>query len=93
MRNSIKSVLKKRTSGIEAVKDLWQQSGMKTNGRKLLTDSLSEEDEKSNHQFNKKQPKRLKKQCRVHGGPGSGSKLSSSSSSSTEGTSPSYRQV
>merc|ERR1719445_795984 len=65
---------------------------MKTNGRKLLTDSLSEEDEKSNHHFNKKQPKRLKRHahpCKVH------PKLSSSSSGSgaSEGTSPPYRHV
>ena len=86
LRSSLKAM--KKASGIEAVKDLWLQSGMKTNGRKLLTDSLSEEDEKSNHHFNKKQPKRLKKsQCRVH------TKLSSSSSGSSEGTSPPYRQV
>ena len=64
---------------------------MKTNGRKLLTDSLSEEDEKSNHHFNKKQQlKRLKRQpCKVH------PKLSSSSSGSNESevTSPPYRHV
>ena len=66
-------------------------TGMKTNGRKLLTDSLSEEDEKSNHHFNKKQQlKRLKRQpCKVH------PKLSSSSSGSNESevTSPPYRHV
>ena len=67
------------------------KTGMKTNGRKLLTDSLSEEDEKSNHHFNKKQQlKRLKRQpCKVH------PKLSSSSSGSNESevTSPPYRHV
>ncbi len=90
LRNSLKALKIKHSSGIEAVKDLWQQSGMKTNGRKLLTDSLSEEDEKSNHHFNRKQPKRVKKSQSKsiydHG------KLSSSSSAS-EGTSPPYRSV
>ena len=74
------------------------QSGMKTNGRKLLVDSLSEEDEQKINHFNRRQPKRLKNRnaqigaCRIHGGP----KLSSSSSGSAESsdaTSPPYRQV
>ena len=85
LRNSFKK-LKKKANGIEAVKDLWQQSGMKTNGRKLLTDSLSEEDERSNHHFNRKQPKRLKKQ-QVH------PIEKSPSTSSSERTTPPYKQV
>ena len=93
LRNSLKNTLKHSRRGIEAVRDLWQQTGMKTNGRKLLVDSLSEEDEKVNH-FNRRQPKRLKKNqvgaCRIHGG-----KLSSSSSGSaaSEATNPPYRHV
>lgn len=89
LRSSLKILKKAR--GIEAVKDLWQQSGMKTNGRKLLTDSLSEEDEKSNHYFNRKQPKRLKMTCKKH--EALAGKLSSSSSAASEETSPPYRQV
>lgn len=89
LRSSLK--LLKKARGIDAVKDLWQQSGMKTNGRKLLTDSLSEEDEKSNHYFNRKQPKRLKTTSKKH--ETLTAKLSSSSSAGSEETSPPYRQV
>jgi len=73
-------------------------TGLKTNGRKLLVDSLSEEEEQKINHFNRRQPKRLKNRnaqigaCRIHGGP----KLSSSSSGSAESsdaTSPPYRQV
>jgi hypothetical protein len=99
LRNSLKSLRNSR--GIEAMRDLWQQTGMKTNGgRKLLVDSLSEEETEQgglkevNQQRKRQYPKRLKRQsgggggpCRVHG------KLSNSSSSGSEGTSPPYRQV
>ena len=96
LRNSLKNL--KASRGIEAVRDLWMQSGLKTNGRKLLVDSLSEEEEQKINHFNRRQPKRLKNRnnqigaCRIHGGP----KLSSSSSGSAESsdaTSPPYRQV
>merc|ERR1711944_241068 len=68
------------------MRELWQQTGMITNGRKLLVDSLSEEEETDlqNKQHNhRKYPKRVKRpgQCRIH------PKLSSSS------TTPPYRQV
>ena len=62
------------------MRELWQQTGMKTNGRKLLVDSLSEEDENNTESTkNRKYPKRLKRQgqCRVH------PKLTSSSSGSS----------
>ena len=96
LRNSLKNL--KASRGIEAVRDLWMQSGLKTNGRKLLVDSLSEEEEQKINHFNRRQPKRLKNRnnqigaCRIHGGP----KLSSSSSGSAESsdaTSPPYKQV
>ena len=58
-RNSIKSL--KNNKGVEAMRELWQQTGMITNGRKLLVDSLSEEEETDlqNKQHNhRKYPKR-----------------------------------
>ena len=93
LRNSLKAL--KASRGIEAVRDLWQQSGLKTNGRKLLVDSLSEEEIQSVNHFNRRQPKRLKRSnqigaCRIHG-----PKLSTSSSGSaaSEATTPPYKQV
>ena len=58
-RNSIRSL--KNNRGVEAMRELWQQTGMITNGRKLLVDSLSEEEETDlqNKQHNhRKYPKR-----------------------------------
>ena len=44
LRNSIRTLrsISRGSKGIEVMKSLWQQTGMKTNGRKLLVDSLSE---------------------------------------------------
>eukprot|EP00095_Tigriopus_kingsejongensis_P004836 maker-scaffold713_size108309-snap-gene-0.12 protein:Tk04836 transcript:maker-scaffold713_size108309-snap-gene-0.12-mRNA-1 annotation:"hypothetical protein L798_06166" len=43
LRNSIRTLRSiSRGQGKEVMRDLWQKSGMKTNGRKLLPDSLSE---------------------------------------------------
>ena len=49
IRNSVRTIqsLSKGSKGIDLMKSLWQQTGMITNGRKLLIDSLSE-DETSN---------------------------------------------
>ena len=57
------------------MRELWQQTGMITNGRKLLVDSLSEEDEiETVHRKNVTKKLKRTNQCKVH------PKLSSSSS-------------
>ena len=57
------------------MRELWQQTGMITNGRKLLVDSLSEEDEiETIHRKNVTKKLKRTNQCKVH------PKLSSSSS-------------
>lgn len=93
LRSSLKSL--KSSFGLEAMRDLWQQTGMKTNGRKLLVDSLSEEDEQSVAAAVKTRRlvnQRIRRQkhycgpCRLH------AKLSSSSSGSEE-TAPPYKKV
>ena len=46
MRNSVRTIqsLSRGSKGVDLMRNLWQQTGMITNGRKLLIDSLSEDE-------------------------------------------------
>ena len=89
LRNSAKALKRSltRNQGVGAVRELWQKTGMITNGRKLLVDSLSEEDEKDEASSGGDSAKKARKRryCKHHGKripthPGS---LSSSAASSS----------
>lgn len=82
LRNSIRAVKSiSKGPGKQVMRDLWQKSGMKTNGRKLIADSLSEDEsgdsQESRAKYLKKRGRKLPK--RNHS-------IGSSSVSSTEST-------
>ncbi|TRY67672.1 hypothetical protein TCAL_03096 [Tigriopus californicus] len=82
LRNSIRAVKSiSKGPGKQVMRDLWQKSGMKTNGRKLIADSLSE-DESGDSQDGRS--KYLKKRGRKL--PKRNHSIGSSSVSSSEST-------
>lgn len=88
LRNSIRSLrsISKNSRGVDVMRDLWQQTGMKTNGRKLLVDSLSDEEP---DQSPLTRATRQRRPCRVHGA----TYVQQSSPSSGSDTTPPYRSV
>jgi hypothetical protein len=56
------------TKGVDAMRDLWKQTGMKTNGRKLLVDTLviSNVENSVENERQKVRRRRCKRACRIH---------------------------
>ena len=61
LRNSVRALKAiSKSHGVTAIRDLWEKTGMRTNGRKLLVDSMSEEDGNENRETPSQRRRRRK---------------------------------
>jgi len=69
LRNSFRTLrsLSRSSKGVDVMRDLWKQTGMKTNGRKLLVDTLDKDDEiVDENERRRAKRRRRKRACRIH---------------------------
>ena len=69
LRNSFRTLrsLSRGSKGVDVMRDLWKQTGMKTNGRKLLVDTLDKDDEVVDENERRRAKRRRRKRaCRIH---------------------------
>ena len=92
LRSSFRALKSRSSQSVDAMKDLWKQTGMKTNGRKLLAvdnddvDAITRDDRRHSHRR-----RRRKRACRVHRRVhATSSNATSSSSSSQSSRSPKF---
>ena len=71
LRNSFRTLrsLSRGSKGVDVMRDLWKQTGMKTNGRKLLVDTLDKDDVDEvvdENERRRAKRRRRKRACRIH---------------------------
>ena len=72
LRNSFRTLrsLSRGSKGVDLMRDLWKQTGMKTNGRKLLVDTLVASDNVENVESEmeryRSRRRRRKRACKIH---------------------------
>ena len=72
LRNSFRTLrsLSRGSKGVDLMRDLWKQTGMKTNGRKLLVDTLVTNENIANVESEmeryRSRRRRRKRACKIH---------------------------